>query len=247
MSDGAARIASELPRHLAVIMDGNGRWAGRQGLPRSAGHKAGAEAARVLVTECRKLGIPHLTLYTFSEENWRRPAEEIAVLFSLLVDFLAREVPSMERESIRLRVFGEPDALPAAARAAVRHAVERTAACRAMTVNLALNYSGRGEILRAARRVARERLPEAEITEERFRQYLYSEDQPDPDLVIRTSGELRLSNYLLFQCAYSELYFTPQLWPDFTPEDLHAALIDYAGRQRRFGRAGEQLVSVEEL
>jgi len=236
-----AQTPHALPRHIAVIMDGNGRWAQQRGLSRSEGHRAGVEAARGIVTECRKLGIAYLTLYTFSQENWRRPADEVNVLFSLLVDFLDQEVPNMERESIRLRVLGELDALPFAARAAVRHALKRTAHCAAMTVNLALNYSGREEILHAVRSLVRDGIPPERISEEDFSQRLYTAGQPDPDLLIRTSGELRISNYLLFQCAYSELYFTEELWPDFSPESLHSALASYAARQRRFGRTGEQL------
>jgi undecaprenyl diphosphate synthase len=222
-------------------MDGNGRWAQQRGLPRSEGHKAGAEAARGIVTECRKLGIEYLTLYTFSQENWRRPVDEVNALFSLLVDFLDQEVPNMERESIRLRILGEIDALPLAARAAVRHALKRTAHCVAMTVNLALNYSGREEILHAVRSLMRNGIKPEQISEDVFSQRLYTAEQPDPDLLIRTSGELRISNYLLFQCAYSELYFTEELWPDFSPQSLHRALASYAARQRRFGKTGEQL------
>lgn len=232
---------AKLPRHIAVIMDGNGRWAQQRNLPRSEGHKAGAEAVRGIVTECRKLGIEYLTLYTFSQENWRRPVDEIDTLFALLVDFLGREVPRMERESIRLRILGEIDALPLAARAAVRHALKHTAHCSAMTLNLALNYSGRGEILHAARGLLRDGVKPEELVEEDFRRRLYTAGQPDPDLLIRTSGELRISNYLLFQCAYSELYFTEELWPDFGPESLRKALAGYAGRQRRFGRTREQI------
>ena len=222
-------------------MDGNGRWAQQRGLSRSEGHKAGVEAARGLVTECRKLGIECLTLYTFSQENWQRPAEEVNTLFSLLVEFLGREVPNMERESIRLRVLGEIDALPLTARAAVRHALKRTARCSAMTVNLALNYSGRGEILHAARSLVRDGIRPEQISEEEFSRRLYTAGLPDPDLLIRTSGELRISNYLLFQCAYSELYFTEELWPDFSPQSLHRALASYAARQRRFGKIQEQI------
>jgi undecaprenyl diphosphate synthase len=235
--------APTLPRHIAVIMDGNGRWAQQRGLPRSEGHKAGAEAARGLVTECRKLGIECLTLYTFSQENWQRPPAEVNTLFSLLVDFLGREVPNMERESIRLRILGEIDALPLAARTAVRHALKRTARCNAMTVSLALNYSGRGEIVHAARSLVRDGMKPEQISEEDFSQRLYTAGLPDPDLLIRTSGELRISNYLLFQCAYSELYFTEEHWPDFSPQSLHRALASYAARQRRFGKTGEQLAN----
>ena len=231
----------KLPRHIAVIMDGNGRWAQQRGLARSEGHKAGVGAARALVTECRKLGIEYLTLYAFSRENWQRPLEEVNALFSLLVEFLGQETSVMERESIRLRTIGEVDALPLAVRAAVRHALQRTAHCSAMTVNLALNYSGREEILQAARALARDGVKPEQISEEEFSGRLYTAGQPDPDLLIRTSGELRISNYLLFQCAYSELYFTEELWPDFGPESLHKALAGYAARRRRFGKTQEQL------
>jgi undecaprenyl diphosphate synthase len=241
MQTDTAQTPHKLPRHIAVIMDGNGRWAQQRGLPRSEGHKAGVEAARGIVTECRKLGIECLTLYVFSQENWQRPADEINALFSLLVEFLGREVPNMERESIRLRTLGEIDALPLAARTAVRHALKRTAHCDAMTVNLALNYSGREEILHAARSLVRDGIQPEQISEEDFSRRLYTAGQPDPDLLIRTSGELRISNYLLFQCAYCELYFTDEFWPDFSPQSLHKALASYAARRRRFGKTQEQL------
>lgn len=231
------------PTHIAIIMDGNGRWAQRQGLSRTEGHRAGVRAARAIVTECRTIGIKYLTLYTFSQENWGRPRDEITVLFQLLVRFLKEELPSMERNGIRLRVFGEMTQLPLAARTALNHAMLRTRDCCDMTVNLALNYSGREEILRAARALVAAGVDEADITEERFRAGLYSSDQPDPDLLIRTSGEQRLSNYLLFQCAYSELYFTDVYWPDFTPQELYKALHDYAGRTRRFGLTQEQITT----
>lgn len=231
-----------LPAHVAVIMDGNGRWAQEHGLSRSEGHKAGVRAAREIVTECRKLGIRHLTLYTFSQENWGRPKDEVSLLFQLLVAFLSEELPSMERNDIRLRVFGDIDNLPLPARTVLRHAMNRTAHCRSMTVNLALNYSGRDEVLRAARTLIAEGLRPEDVTEAAFRSRLYSQEQPDPDLVIRTSGELRVSNFLIFQTAYSEFYFTSVYWPDFTPEELHKALDDYAGRNRRFGLTQEQTV-----
>lgn len=234
----------ELPQHIAVIMDGNGRWARRRGLPRTEGHRAGAQAVRAIVTECRTLGIPYLTLYTFSRENWNRPREEVATLFSLLVEFLGQEVPRLVRESIRLNVLGDIKGLPIAARTSLKHAMQRTASTpkkpTVMTLNLALNYSGRDEILRAARALATDGLRPEEITEEAFRQRLYTAGQPDPDLIIRTSGEMRISNYLLFQCAYSEFYFSEILWPDFTPEALRQALQSYALRNRRFGKTQEQ-------
>lgn len=225
--------AKELPRHIAVIMDGNGRWAALRGLPRAEGHRAGAKAVRETVEECRRLGIGHLTLYAFSSENWSRPAAEIASLFSLLLEFLAIETPRMERQGIALRVLGDVAGLPAPQRAALNRAISRTARCDGMILNLALNYGGRAEIVRAARLLAGS--PPDEITEESFAARLYTSGQPDPDLLIRTSGELRLSNFLLFQCAYSELYFTPALWPDFNAAELKLALEAYAGRERRFG------------
>ncbi len=234
-------MAQQLPQHVAIIMDGNGRWAQRQGLPRTEGHRAGVVAARGIVTECRTLGIPYLTLYTFSRENWNRPKEEVSTLFSLLVEFLTEEVPNMLRQSIRLNVLGEVDDLPLAARTALRHAIKRTAGGTAMTANLALNYGGRDEILRAARALVSDGVQPRDVTEEAFRARLYTKEQPDPDLVIRTSGELRISNYLLFQCAYSEFYFSDVLWPDFTPELLRQALADYAARNRRFGKTQEQM------
>lgn len=226
---------SNLPQHVAIIMDGNGRWAQERSLSRSEGHKAGVRAAKAIVTECRKLGIKHLTLYTFSKENWGRPAEEIGLLFSLLVDFLHGELPAMQKQGIKLQIFGEIQDLPLPARKALQMAMQATANCQNMTVNLALNYGGRNEILRAVKALLEQNLPPEELTEARFRQELYSKDQPDPDLVIRTSHELRLSNYLLFQVAYAELYFTPTYWPDFNPEALHLALEEYAKRERRFG------------
>jgi len=234
-------VAGSLPGHIAIIMDGNGRWAQQRGLSRSEGHKAGVRSARRIVTECRRLGIRYLTLYTFSRENWGRPQEEIRLLFQLLVEFLTAELPEMERQSIRLNVYGDIAALPLTSRKTLGHAMERTKHCSAMTVNLALNYSGQEEIVRAAAAMVRAGLPAEAVTEETFRKHLFSGSHPDPDLVIRTSGELRLSNFLPFQTAYSELYFTDVLWPDFGPKELHAALENYAGRKRRFGLTQEQI------
>mgnify|MGYP005969772063 FL=1 len=227
--------AASLPAHIAIIMDGNGRWAQERGLSRSEGHKAGVRAAKAIVTECRTLGIRHLTLYTFSQENWGRPKDEVSLLFQLLVSFLGEELPSMERNGISLRVFGELDGLPLPARTALRHAMNRTAKCSDMIVNLALNYSGREEILRAARLLMQQGVKPEAVTEEAFRSCLYSAGQPDPDLIIRTSGEERLSGFLLWQCAYSEFYYTDTLWPDFDARALDKAIIAYQSRDRRFG------------
>ena len=230
-----------LPAHIAVIMDGNGRWAQSRNLSRSEGHRAGVRATKGIVTECRCLGIPYLTLYTFSQENWGRPKDEISFLFQLLVDFLNVELPEMERQNIRLNIYGDISALPMSTRAALNHALKRTAGCSAMTVNLALNYSGRDEILRAVKSLLAAQVSADSVTEDMFRTHLFSQEQPDPDLIIRTSGELRLSNFLSFQGVYSELYFSDRLWPDFSAEDLHLALENFAGRKRRFGLTQEQL------
>jgi undecaprenyl diphosphate synthase len=217
-------------------MDGNGRWAKKRGLSRSEGHKAGAESARKVITACRKQDIPYLTLYAFSTENWSRPKEEVKVLFDLLVYFLRREEETLLENDIRLHVLGEIQDLPSMARQVVNKACQDTAANRSMTLNLALNYSGRQEILRACQKLYQQGLPPSGITATDLADHLYTAGQPDPDLLIRTSGEKRLSNYLLFQCAYTEFYFSDTLWPDFDEPHLGAALREYRQRQRRFGR-----------
>lgn len=232
-----------LPRHVAIIMDGNGRWATMRGLPRSEGHRAGTEAARGIVTRCRELGIGHLTLYTFSKENWGRPADEIKFLFDLLVRFLTRELDTLVKQSIRFKVLGEMDALPLATRKVLGHVIAKTSRCTEMTLNLALNYSGRDEILRACRSLMRQGVAPEDVTEERLSAELYTAGQPDPDLIIRTSGEKRLSGYLLWQSTYSEFAFPDTLWPDFTPDHLDAAISDYQHRTRRFGLTSDQITA----
>ena len=222
-------------------MDGNGRWAKQRGLPRSEGHRAGTEAARGIVTRCRELGIRHLTLYTFSKENWGRPAEEIRFLFDLLVRFLNRELETLLRQSIRFKVLGELAGLPLPTRKVLEHVIAKTAHCTEMTLNLALNYSGREEILRACRRLMAQGLAPEAVTEDRLTAELYTVGQPDPDLIIRTSGEKRLSGYLLWQSTYSEFAFPETLWPDFTPDELDALLTEFQSRTRRFGLTGEQV------
>ena len=222
-------------------MDGNGRWAQAKGLSRSDGHRAGAENVRRIVTECRTIGVRHLTLYTFSRENWKRPEAEISTLFSLLAEFIGKEVPRMVEQSIKLNVVGDIDGLPLAARTALRHGMRATAAGREMTLNLALNYGGRDEILHAVRQLVADGLSGRAITEGALRARLYTADIPDPDLVIRTSGEVRISNFLLFQSAYSEFYFTDILWPDFDEAALHAAIDNFTQRSRRFGQTQEQI------
>ena len=222
-------------------MDGNGRWAKQRGLKRTDGHKAGTETARAVVTRCRELGVKHLTLYTFSKENWARPKDEVKTLFELLTTFLTREEKSLKEQGIRLKVLGEIDEMPLGVRQVLKHVMRQTQKCTDMTLNLALNYSGRDEILRAAKTLAARGVAPDDITEEAFAAELWTGGQPDPDLIIRTSGEFRLSNYLLFQCAYSELYFTDIYWPDFSPEELEKAIDCLGRRERRFGKTGDQL------
>lgn len=216
-------------------MDGNGRWATRRRLPRSEGHTQGTRTARAIVEETRRLGIPCLTLYAFSKENWTRPKEEISFLFQLLSRFLQGELQKLIDQDIRLNILGEIQELPLATRKVIEHACARTKSCKSMTLNLALNYSGRSEIVRACQKILEQGLSPRELSEQVFADYLYTAGQPDPDLIIRTSGELRISNYLLYQAAYSELYFTETLWPDFNAEELRLALENYSGRQRRLG------------
>lgn len=242
MGDALSTSASAaVPAHIAIIMDGNGRWAQRRGLSRSEGHRAGTRAAKAIVTRARELGVRHLTLYTFSRENWSRPKEEVGLIFDLLVEYMKGELQNLLDQDIRLKVLGDFDGLPFIARQSLSHVMGKTENCRAMTLNLALNYSGREEILRACRSLAAKGAKPEDVTEAAFAAELYTAGQPDPDLIIRTSGELRLSNYLLFQAAYAEFYFTDTLWPDFDAAELDRALAEYQGRQRRFGKTGEQV------
>jgi undecaprenyl diphosphate synthase len=216
-------------------MDGNGRWARGKNLPRSEGHNQGAKTVRAIVEESRRLNIQYLTLYAFSRENWSRPKEEISFLFGLLTRFLKGELQVLIKNDIRLNILGDVSELPLATRKVIEHVCSKTKSNKSMTLNLALNYSGRFEIVRACKLILEQGLSADEIDEKKISDYLYTAGQPDPDLIIRTSGELRISNYLLYQSAYSELYFTKTLWPDFTTRDLHLALEDYATRQRRLG------------
>ncbi len=222
-------------------MDGNGRWASSRGLSRSEGHKAGARTVRTTVTYCRKLGIEYLTLYAFSSENWNRPQKEIASLFGLLLEFLQMETPLMEKNGIRLNVLGDLESMPAPQKKALDWAMRRTKDCSHMRLNLAINYGARAELVNAFRKMARAGLSPDDIDENTISDHLYTAGQPDPDLLIRTSGEQRLSNYLLYQCAYSEFYFTPVLWPDFDEAELDKALKAYGERRRRFGKTEEQI------
>ena len=230
-----------LPRHIAIIMDGNGRWAKQRGLPRTAGHKVGSETFRKIATLCRDLGIEHLTVYAFSTENWKRSEEEVGAIMKLLKQYLLEAIESMERDNIRLRFLGDLSAVAPELRALV----ERTnAISRNMTgfqANVCLNYGGRDEIVRAVRAFAADcvegRARAEDLAAETFAGYLDSHDIPDPELIIRPSGEMRISNFLLWQCAYSEFYFCDTLWPDFGEEELKRAIIDYQRRDRRFGGA----------
>lgn len=229
---------ARLPRHLAIIMDGNGRWARRRGWERILGHRQGAGTVREVTTACARLGLPRLTLYAFSSENWQRPAREVAVLMELLVEYLERELPTLHEERIRLRAIGRLERLPDTARAALSRALAETAAYRRMTLTLALSYGGRDELVDAcralARRVAAGELAPEDIDAAALQEALYDGD--DVDLVIRTAGEQRLSNFLPWQTAYAEFVSHPACWPEFTVADLHACLREYQRRERRFGR-----------
>ena len=231
---------SRLPRHVGIIMDGNGRWAKKRGLPRTAGHAAGAETFRTIAYHCRDLGIPYLTVYAFSTENWKRPAEEVSAIMDLLRKYLLEALEKMEKDGFRIRFFGDLEPLPPALRQLCLETVETGEGVAAKyQINVCLNYGGRDEILRAARAWGQDLLSgrqrAEDLTEEVFSRYLDSRTIPDPDLIIRPSGELRLSNFLPWQSAYAEFYFTDVLWPDFSPAVLDEALIDFQRRQRRFG------------
>ena len=234
-----------LPRHVAIIMDGNGRWARRRGLPRIEGHRRGKEAVRAVVETARRLGIPYLSLYAFSTENWNRPREEVDALMGLLRRYLATELRKMMRNQIRLVAIGNLDRLPHAVQDALRRNMEATRENTGMTVVLAVSYGGREELAAAMRAMAREvqkgNLHPDEISAATVSKHLSTAGIPDPDLLIRTSGEMRVSNFLLWQIAYAELFVTPTLWPDFGEADLVAALSHYQGRERRFGRTGDQV------
>ncbi|MBI3975321.1 MAG: isoprenyl transferase [Armatimonadetes bacterium] len=230
---------TRLPRHVAIIMDGNGRWARRRGLPRTEGHRAGREAVRRTLEACRDLSIEYLTLYAFSTENWRRPADEVEELLLLLHEFVAAEADDLERNGIRLHISGDLDHLPEAIAAKLREVMARTCGNTRLVLNCALNYGGRAELLQAVRRLAEDaaagRVAPAAIDDATFARYLYTDGLPDPDLLIRTGGEQRISNFLLWQIAYTELYFSDVYWPDFDATHLAAAVEAFQGRRRRFG------------
>jgi undecaprenyl diphosphate synthase len=236
---------SRLPRHVAIIMDGNGRWAQHKGYSRIRGHQAGAESVREVVRVAREVGLPYLTLYAFSEENWQRPQIEVQALMQLLSRYLQKEVAEMRAKQIAFQAIGDLSQLPRKVQRHLTEASAATAAGAVMTLTLALSYGSRSEIVQAARRLAEQvhqgELKPQDITHELFSQHLYTKDMPDPDLLIRTSGEYRISNFLLWQLAYTELYFTETLWPDFREEEFLSALVSYQGRDRRFGLTQEQI------
>lgn len=239
MSNPTGVPADKVPRHVAVIMDGNGRWARERRLPRIEGHRRGSEAVRSCTAGCIEAGIAHLTLYAFSKENWQRPADEVGGLMNLLDRFLAERTAEIMERNIRLHAIGHLDDLPAATRRRLDEAITRSAGNTALDLTLALSYGSRAEITDAVRSIAADvqagKLAPDAITEDTVSSRLYTAGQPDPDLLIRTSGEMRISNFLLWQLSYTEIVVTPRLWPDFTKEDLFAAVREYAGRHRRYG------------
>lgn len=239
---------SKLPAHVAIIMDGNGRWAEASNLPRIAGHRAGVNAVDEVVTRCRELGIKALTLYCFSTDNWKRPQLEIDALMGLLEEYIRNELARMQREDIRFNVIGHVNDLPQSVRETIQMAMEKTKNNQAMVLTLALSYSSMLEIVDAVKRIGQDLKEEFltldDIDEVLFQRYLYTADLPELDLLIRTSGEMRVSNFLLWQMAYTELYFTRVPWPDFRGDDLLDALLEYQKRERRFGLTSQQLSSL---
>lgn len=234
---------SRVPQHIAIIMDGNGRWAAERGRPRSFGHQAGVETVRRITSECTRLGVKYLTLYTFSTENWNRPADEIASLMGLVITSLEDEI--FMKNNVRFRVIGDMGRLPESVKTKLEETMDHTSANSVMTMVVALSYSSRWEITMAMRRMAEEvgkgRLKSEDITEDVVAHHLDTAFMPDPDLLIRTGGEIRISNYLLWQIAYSELYFCDTYWPDFREKDLHKAIVSFQNRQRRFGKTAAQM------
>ncbi|NQT06983.1 MAG: isoprenyl transferase [Candidatus Omnitrophica bacterium] len=225
---------ADLPRHIAIIMDGNGRWAKIHNLPKIAGHRKGVEAVREAVTYCRAEGIQVLTVYAFSTENWNRPKKEVGALMALLGEEISKETDNLKKNDVRLSFIGRIDDLPGPLLKRIRESEDRTKACKGLIFNLAINYGARSEIIDAVNKILSG--PKKEIKEEEFSSFLYTKGLPDPDLLIRTSGEMRISNFLLWQASYAEFYFTEKLWPDFTKADLKEAIETYQKRSRRFGK-----------
>ena len=238
---------SRLPRHVAIIMDGNGRWAVNRNRPRLFGHKKGADSVRVVVEAALEIGIEALTLYAFSSENWKRPEQEVSGLMTILKTYLASELSQMQSNGIRLRCTGDVERLPEGPRSALQNVIDQTRENSRFTLNLALSYGARDEIARAARLIAQScldgDLTPAEVGPEHIEERLYTAGLPDPDLLIRTGGEARLSNFLLWQASYSEIYFTETMWPDFRREQFFQAILDYQQRERRFGKTSAQIAA----
>ena len=236
---------ARLPRHVAIIMDGNGRWAKQQGLARMFGHKKGVETVHNITVAATKLGIEYLTLYTFSTENWNRPKEEVDALMTLLVDTIAKETPTLMNNNVRLQTIGDINRLPEGTKQKFLACIDETSKNTGLTMVIALSYSARWEIIEAVREAVRltqaGQLRPEDVSEQMVSALMTTREMPDPDLLIRTSGEYRISNFLLWQLAYSELYFTDCLWPEFTDEEFYKAIVDYQKRERRFGKTSEQI------
>ncbi|SHK33092.1 undecaprenyl diphosphate synthase [Clostridium cavendishii DSM 21758] len=230
---------NNVPKHIAIIMDGNGRWAKERNLPRTMGHKAGVETIRRIIKECDKLGVKYLTLYAFSTENWKRPKDEVSALMKLLVEYLKKEFDELNRSNVVINNIGDISKLPLECQKELKAAYEKTKHNTGITMNLALNYGGRDEILNAVNGIIKDvkdsKLDINKIDESVFSNYLFTKGMPDPDLIIRPSGEQRISNFLLWQCAYSEFWYSNINWPDFSEQDLHKAIYDFQNRDRRFG------------
>ena len=238
-------VSEKLPQHIAIIMDGNGRWAKKNGKERYEGHYQGVESVRKIAEASAELGVKYLTLYAFSTENWRRPKEEVDALMHLFVETIEQELPTLNKNGIRLRAIGDIESMPQKNIDKLRETIAKTEGNDTMDLVLALSYSGRWEIIDAVKKILKDQQkglisPET-IDEEKFSSYLNTAGIPDPELLIRTSGELRISNYLLWQIAYTELYITKKLWPDFDKEDLYEAIVDFQSRERRFGLTGDQI------
>ncbi len=245
MSFSAPLDPERLPRHVAIVMDGNGRWAKQRRKPRIYGHKVGADSVRKIVEVTREIGIGHLTLYAFSTENWNRPEQEVSGLMNILKSYLVSELSRMEKNEIRLNCLGETTKLPVTVRQTLEDTIRRTAGNDKMVLNLALSYGARDEICLAVKNIAQlcldQKLKPEQIDHQFLSDQLYTAGQPDPDLLIRTGGEQRLSNFLLWQASYAEIYFTETMWPEFRKKAYHEALLDYQSRERRFGKTGEQI------
>lgn len=239
--DSDKPFPQQVPKHIAIIMDGNGRWAKLRGLPRAEGHRQGTENLRQIIRACVEFGVEILTIYAFSTENWRRPPLEVRLLMNILETVIDRELKELHQNGVQIRHIGQLDQIAPVLQKKIRQACDYTKENKRLILNVAFNYGGRDEIVQAVQRIVREGIPAEKITEDLLNSYIYTGDLPDPDMIIRTSGELRVSNFLIWQGAYSEYYVTPVYWPDFNKEELRKALEEYNRRTRRFGKTDEQL------